>query len=417
MTQPEIVTLLSRVPLFSSFSTQELEDLAGSLKLREFASGEVLMREGESGRRIYILMDGEVEVLKALGTLDERLLGRRSTGTLFGEMSLFGPDDRHTASVRALGSVRALEMTRQDLDRLLQSRPLLAYDLIRQVTQRLEQNENATIRDLREKNQQLVQAYADLKAAQAQLVEKERLEKELAIARQIQTSILPEDLPQPAGYDIAALTFPAREVGGDYYDVFRIKGDRYGLVVGDACDKGIPAALFINLTTSLVHVEALRRAAPEKTLQRVNRHLNQMNRAGMFVTLLYGILETMSGKFEYCRAGHPHPLIFDDAGRPVVSGAASGVPLGVLDEIELKPASLVIPAGGGVVMFSDGLSEAQNPRGEEFGAQRLVENLAALHSLPAKEMCAAIWALVQDFCSGQPQSDDFTILVVKRGGQ
>ena len=132
----------------------------------------------------------------------------------------------------------------------------LAYDMAQQISRHLEDTENATILDLREKNRQLTQAFQELETAQEQLVIKERLEKELAIARQIQDSILPDRIPHLDGFEIAALTMPAREVGGDYYDFISIDPHRFGLVVGDACDKGIPAALFINLTKSLVHIEA-----------------------------------------------------------------------------------------------------------------------------------------------------------------
>ncbi len=413
MKQNEKVALLAKVFLFASLPRSELERLAETLQPHEFAQGTLMMREGESDQHIYILLEGEVEVIKALGTPDERQLAVRPPGSLFGEMSLFDPKGSHTASVRARTPAFVLEMTKQDFDQLLQRYPTLVYDMARQLSRHLGDTENATILDLREKNRQLTRAYQELKDAQDQLVIKERLEKELAIARQIQESILPDSLPHLEGFDIAALTVPAREVGGDYYDFIPINQHRFGLVIGDACDKGIPAALYINITNSLVHIEAPRNPSPEATLQLVNHHLVEMSRSGMFVTLLYGILD-ISGRFDYCRAGHPHPVILDEHLRLVENTSSTGMPLGIMEEIELDAQTVTIPPGGLMVIYSDGLSEAQDVHDNQYGAERLANALPAVSHLPAAQVCDQLWKQVQEFVGGQPQADDFSVIVIKR---
>jgi sigma-B regulation protein RsbU (phosphoserine phosphatase) len=413
MKPSEQADLIAKIPLFAGLPHAELINLAETLQPREFEAGALLIREGESDERLYILLEGEAEVIKAFGTPDERQLAIRPSGTLFGEMSLFDPHGHHTASVRAYTLSHTLEMTRRDFDRLLQRYPTLAYDMVRQISRRLEATENATILDLREKNRQLTIAYQDLQAAQEQLIVKEKLEKELDIARQIQESILPNSLPQLEGFDIAALTIPARAVGGDYYDFITINRHRLGLVVGDACDKGIPAALFINLTNSLVHIEAPRNPSPEATLQLVNHHLIEMSHSGMFVTLLYGILD-VSGRFDYCRAGHPYPLLLDENLRLVETTSSPGMPLGITDEIELDAQTVTIPEGGLVVIYSDGLSEALDAQDNQFGVERLANALPSIGHLPATQVCAQLWKCVQEFVDGQPQSDDFTVIVIKR---
>jgi sigma-B regulation protein RsbU (phosphoserine phosphatase) len=409
----EQVALIAKIPLFAGLPSAELTHLAETLQPREFEAGALLIREGESDEHFYILLGGQAEVIKALGTSDERLLAVRPQGSLFGEMSLFDPRGYHTASVRARTVAHTLEMTRQDFDRLLHRYPKLAYDMMRQMSQRLEDTENATILDLREKNRQITQAYQELQAAQDQLVIKERLERELAIARQIQESILPDNLPQLEGFDIAALTIPAREVGGDYYDFISINKHRFGLVVGDACDKGIPAALFINLTNSLVHIEAPRNPSPEATLQLVNHHLIEMSHSGMFVTLLYGILD-ISGRFDYCRAGHPHPLVLDNNLQIIETISSPGMALGIEDDIELDAQTVVIPTGGLLIIYSDGLSEAQDAVENQFGIERLAKELSTIGNLPAAQICSLLWKRVQEFVGDQPQSDDFTVIVIKR---
>ena len=413
MNRNEQVALIARIPLFAGLPHTELEHLAVTLQTRDFKPGALLLQEGESDDRFYILLEGEAEVIKALGTPDERQLAIRPRGTLFGEMSLFDPQRCHTASVKAYTYAHTLEMTRQDFDRLLHRYPTLAYDMVRQMSCRLEEAENVTILDLREKNSQITFAYQELQSAQEQLVIKERLERELAIARQIQESILPDSLPQLEGFDIAALTIPARAVGGDYYDYITINRHRVGLVIGDACDKGIPAALFINLTNSLVHIEAPRNPSPEATLQLVNHHLIEMSHSGMFVTMLYGILD-ISGRFDYCRAGHPLPLVLDENQRFIDTTSSPGMALGITDEIELDAQSVTIPTGGLLVIYSDGLSEALDAADNQFGIERLEKELPAISYLPAAEVCAQLWRRVQEFVGGQPQSDDFTVIVIKR---
>lgn len=409
----EQAVLISKIPLFAGLPRTELEHLAETLQPREFEAGAILIREGESDEHFYILLEGEAEVIKAMGTPDERRLAIRPQGSLFGEMSLFDPKGTHTASVKAHTIASTLEMTRQDFDRILQRYPPLAYDMVRQMSRRLEETENITILELREKNTQITKAYQDLQAAQQQLVIKERLERELTIARQIQESILPDSLPQLEGFDIAAISIPAREVGGDYFDYIPINRHRFGLVIGDACDKGIPAALFINLTNALVHIEAKRNPSPEATLQLVNQHLIEMSHSGMFVTLLYGILD-ISGRFDYCRAGHPQPMVLDDKQQLVETTSRTGMPLGIVNEIELDAQTVFIPPGGLLVIYSDGLSEAMDKNENQFGIEHIASELPTIGQMPAKEICAGLWKSVQNFMGDQPQSDDFTVIVIKR---
>jgi phosphoserine phosphatase RsbU/P len=415
MNQDELSAHLAQVPLFASLPAAEVDSLLGVVHPPcWFEAGQLLMKEGEQDDYFFILLEGEVEVIKALETPDQRLLSVKSGGSTFGEMSLFERHGFHTASVRARTPALALGLSLLEFDGLLQRCPRLAYEMMSRLSRRLEESENLTIQDLREKNRQLSQAYQELQAAQAQIIIKEKLEKELAIARQIQESTLPDELPQVAGFDLAALTIPAQAVGGDYYDVFSLGGGCTGLVVGDACDKGIPAALLINLANSLIHVEARRSASPEQTLRRVNQHLLDIHHSGMFVTALYGVLAP-DGQLNYCRAGHPHPLVVGPDNQPVETGSSPGMALGLLVDIGLDSRSVMIPAGGMVVMFSDGLSEAFDRQGKEFGVDGLIEALPELNGLPAEAVCRGLWNRVKAFSDGLPQADDFTVVVIKRG--
>ena len=307
-------TILKALPIFSSLPADELHLLAERMRPCQFASGELVLREGEQCKQFYIVVKGQVDIVKALGTPDERLLAVRPAGTLVGELSLFSPGGRHTASVLAHGPLDMLVMTRVDFDSLLARQPRLAYALVQTLSLRLIESEQTTIRDLHAKNESLAQALHALQAAQAELVEKEKLERELEVARRIQSSLLPGERPACPGYDFGALMRPMSAVGGDFYDFVQFPDGRVGIAVGDASDHGVPAALFMTMTVTLLRTAARRDAgnspaAPADVLRSVNRGLLEFNMSGMFVTVLYGVLDPRRREFVYARAGHELPLL------------------------------------------------------------------------------------------------------------
>ena len=405
---------LDRIPLFASLPAEEIRRLEKVLRVSTCQPGNVLVREGTSDDKFYILLAGQVEVVKALGSPEERRLGLRESGNLLGEMSLFSRAGCHTASVRAVTRLRLLQVPHTELDGLLQRQPQLAYAIIRQLSQRLEESENLTIRDLKEKNQRLKQAYDELKTAQAQIIEKERLEKELEISGQIQQSLLPKALPAMPGYQFGALMAPAQAVGGDFYTFFKLGKDRLGLVVGDVSDKGVPAALFMALTYSAIRLEAARSTSPVQVLRNVNRHLLEMNSAGMFVTLVYGILDTARGDFHFARAAHPTPYLLDGNGQIVDVPVSSGQPLGLFAALPIDEQTLTLPPGGTLLLYSDGVSETKDTQGRDFAPDSLYRSMQANHMLAAQATCEQLWQDVQQHGQGLPQQDDFTVVVVKR---
>ena len=405
---------LSSIALFASLPEDELQRLETRLRVSNCAPGHVLIREGHSDDKFYILLEGQVEVVKALGRPEERLLDVCGAGTLLGEMSLFSRDGCHTASVRALTPLRLLQVPHRELDALIERQPQFAYELIRMLSRRLEESENATILDLQERNQRLEIAYEELKAAQLQIVEKERLEKELEISGQIQQSLLPKELPAIPGYEFAAMMVPARFVGGDFFTYFKLGRDRLGLVVGDVSDKGVPAALFMALTYSLIRAEAVRTSSPVQALRKVNQHLLQMNASSMFVTLVYGILDCSRGDFHFARAGHPNPYLLDGAGRLLDVPVAPGQPLGLFEDLPIDEQHINLVPGGTLLLYSDGVSETRDIHGTDFAPDLLYRSMAANRTRPAREICEQLWLDVQAHGRGLPQQDDFTSVVVKR---
>lgn len=405
---------LASIPLFSSLPPDEIEYLELTLPTVSFEANNILLHEGHLDDKFYILIEGQVEIVKSLGKEEERVLGVRNSGNLLGEMSLFSRDGCHTASVRSLTPLWLLKVTHAELDALMLRHPRLSYEIIRLFSRRLQESENITIIDLKEKNLRLRMAYEELKEAHEQIIEKEKLEKELEISAHIQQSILPESLPTHPGYEFGAMMIPARRVGGDFYTFFRTGRNQLGIVVGDVSDKGVPAALFMALSYSLIRAEAARTNSPVHALQKVNYHLLQMNSSNMFVTLVYGILDFESGEFHFARAAHPAPFVLDGKGRAVKIPVALGQPLGLFDEPPLDEHRIQLPPGGVLLLYSDGVNETADLQGNEFGIENLSKTISSNRMQPAQQICGQIWHDVQAYGEGLPQQDDFTTVVVKR---
>ncbi|MEP7188902.1 MAG: SpoIIE family protein phosphatase [Roseiflexaceae bacterium] len=419
--------LISSVPLFATIPPDELAELANELQQVAFPAGAMLMREGDSGDGMYIVLAGTFEIIKELGTADERLFGLRGAGEVVGEMGLLNRDGLRTASARAVSDAQVIRLTRADFDRLLERYPRIAFEMLRVLSSRLRDANDSVIHELQEKNRQLAQAYADvqvqnqqlaqayteLEAAQAQLVEKEALEHELRLARDIQERILPRRLPTPPGFDLGARMVAAREVGGDFFDVFPLGSDSLGLVVGDACGKGIPAALFMALTRSLLRAEAARATTPAAALRETNQHLAEISTAGMFITILYGVLTFSTGEFSYARAGHELPLLWNASGAALAPIRANGQPLGILPDPAIDVQTLRLPPGGTLLLFSDGVTEATNAQGGFFGLESVQATVQAHPGMPAQQLCDQLVDTLTAYRGTSPQADDITLLAVR----
>ena len=405
--------IIRSVSIFSSLPDEEVKHLAETLNLEEILEGTLLLEEDARGDRYYILVDGEVEVLKALGTADERLLGVRGPGSFIGEMSLFSEDSRHTASVRARTALKLLELSPEDLGGLLYRQPKFVYEMMRVISQRLDESENITIQELRQKNIQLTQAYEELKAAQAEIIEKEKLEKELEVAREIQLSILPQEFPQCPSLDFGARIVPMAAVGGDFYDFIVLDDDRFGVAVGDVTDHGVPAALFMALTATLLRVEARRTVSPKDVLTEVNRLLLGMNEAGMFVTLLYGILDCKKNIFHYARAGHELPIVMNPHGKWENVAQAVGQPLGLFDKPLIDEQTIDLPSDSLLVLYTDGVPNALDQQNQRFGLENFLGAISGEKNQPAQELCTQVLEIMDGFRGEKDPYDDVTLVAVQ----
>jgi sigma-B regulation protein RsbU (phosphoserine phosphatase) len=254
---------------------------------------------------------------------------------------------------------------------------------------------------------------AALEEAQAELIQKERLEHELELAREIQQSFLPTRFPTFPGLQVAARSVPARAVGGDFYDAFALPGGRVGIVIADVSDKGMPAALFMALTRSLVRAEAQREASPARVLASANRLLLDMSDSAMFVTAFYGVLRAERGELTYARAGHERPLHYRAAERACTPLPGEGIALGILGSAVPEEATVTLQPGDELVLFTDGVTEQLLASGEEFGHERLAQAVAAHAGLDLNAQCEVLFANVTASQAGPEPSDDRAILLVR----
>jgi serine phosphatase RsbU (regulator of sigma subunit)/ketosteroid isomerase-like protein len=247
-----------------------------------------------------------------------------------------------------------------------------------------------------------------------EISERERVEQELRVAREIQQASLPKEVPQLEGWQVSPHYQPAREVGGDFYDFFDLQEGRVGVVVGDATGKGMPAALVAEATSNMLRAvaQALDSSSPGEVLERVNKTLIARIPPNMFVTCFYAILEPKSGRLLYANAGHDLPYL-RRRGSECEELRARGMPLGLMAGMSYEQKEIVLDAGETALFYSDGLVEAHDPKGEMFGFPRLQE-LVAEHGEEGRLEGFLLEELYSFVGEGWEQEDDITLLTLRR---
>ena len=245
-----------------------------------------------------------------------------------------------------------------------------------------------------------------------QLIEKQRLETQLEVARQVQLELLPPRDPQLEGFDISAYNFPTEEVSGDYYDWVRVYDDQIGVVIADVAGKGVPAALLMAFLRASLRAASHIGYAPHISMSKVNYLLWESIERNQFVTAFYGILDATNRTLAYSNAGHNPPLLIDADGKTRFE-ERGGVPLGMFRDSRYYEYFATIEPGQMLVLYTDGVTEAMNPSGEEYGGQRLVAAALRGRHLSARELIDFIHRDVIDWTDGRGAHDDVTFFIIK----
>lgn len=251
-------------------------------------------------------------------------------------------------------------------------------------------------------------------ALQQEEVQNERMQRELLMARQVQESLLPTDLPRIAGWSFARLWRPARQVSGDFYDLILEGPDQLGLVVGDVTDKGLPASLFMVFTSSALRASLAQASDPAQAIRMANQIVCRDSFEGLFASLVYARLATGYGALTYVNAGHNPPLLYraeDDTLQPF---RRTGMPLGVMDDSTYEENTLQLLPGDFILFYTDGVTEAAGPGSEEFGQERLMQAMRSLKDRPAAELVRGLEQALDTFIDHTQPVDDITLFIVRR---
>ena len=260
----------------------------------------------------------------------------------------------------------------------------------------------------------LEKGIAHVRSLQASLETRDKLvsiKRELEVASQVQMSALPQDLPENPHYDVKAQIFPAKEVGGDFYDYFQIDDHRLAVAIADVAGKGIPAALFAMVTRALLKTVVSQYESPAAALKAVNLQLCDGNDSCVFITLFFGVLDLRSGGFLYSNAGHNPPRVLRGNGAVDVVPSTSNLVLGIDPDEDYGNAEVQLYAGDSLVLYTDGVTEAENVAEEEYGEPRLDELLGGMVEAGSGGIVEGIIASVRDYAGEAEQSDDITCVV------
>jgi sigma-B regulation protein RsbU (phosphoserine phosphatase) len=384
-----------------------LRSLARETAVQTLEAGESLMVKGEHGSSMYFIVAGKVRVHDG-----EIVLAHLEDGEVFGEMAVLDSDVR-SASVTTETEISLLSLQREALWRTVSRSPESLRSIIRSVLQR----ERTIVKDVTERSERLL-AY----------------EKELEIGRRIQADFLPESIPEIEGYEIASYFEAAREVAGDFFDVFELVPGKYlALVIGDVCDKGVGAALFMTLFRSLIRASCQsgmvtpQADAAAESEDRVEEIMKQSiattngyiatthSKSSMFASVFFGVLDQRSGELIYINGGHESPVIYRADGSLEILDVTGGV-LGLFPWAAHSVATVSLRPGDLIFTYTDGINEAKNEKDEQFSDERIMDMKDAGWE-SGKEFLHEILERIHRFRGEAPQSDDITMLALRSLGE
>jgi phosphoserine phosphatase RsbU/P len=425
----EIAQILAPLPLFHALDPGSLEAVAGRCGFVGFHAGDMIMEQGRESGFADVILDGEVDVFvdTPSGRVNVATLGR---DRIVGELGALAATPR-SATIIARNDVSVLRIERDSLMSLTTEHPEIGVAILTELGQRLHRMNrslayltnaaNALSHDeydpemvaelTRQPGELAVFARAFASMA-AEIEAKKRRRDEMHAAAEIQQSILPRPLARAgvmAAVDLHAEMHPARDIGGDFYDFFPVGDDRLAFTVADVSGKGIPAALFMAVSRTVLRSGD--RDDMAEDMESANALLSAENTAVMFVTAFHGVVNLETGELRYCNAGHNPPYLMRASGE-TERLTATGIPFGIDGDLPYRIGETVLCPGDALFVYSDGITEAFDVAGEEFGTERLEAALAEMHGRSAAALVGHILAATTDFAVGAEQSDDITAMAL-----
>jgi phosphoserine phosphatase RsbU/P len=430
---PELRAAIRAASAFRDLSDSNLAFLIEAAELQTFDADAALMVQGEISGYAMLILEGEVTVSadSARGAIPISTLHAPS---LVGELGALAQLPR-SATARAGTPVTALRFGRAALVEVARATPSLLIDVIGRMGERmrkfngaislythalgaLERHEfdPALLEELRNPIPDLTDFGQTFGRMAEQIILRRQRDDEMASAAVIQRALLPraKQFADESGLDVWAAMTPARDVGGDFFDLVPLADGRVALGIGDVCGKGVPAALFMGITKTLIRINLRENPNLPAAIIKANAFLADNNAGQLFATVLYAAYDPRSGALEYCNCGHLPALIRRPAGR-IETLPVGGLPVGLFEPMKMTVHNARLRAGDVFFLYTDGVTEAEDPEARQFGEQRL-EGLLGQNSrgLRATHWIARIEAAVREFARGRPQFDDITCLALRR---
>ena len=429
---PELRAAIRAASAFRDLTDANLAHLIEAAELKSFESGAILMLQGEPSDCAMLILKGEVTVTadSARGPIPVSTL---HAPALVGELGSLAQLPR-SATARATSAVTALSIGRATLAVVARASPSLLIDVIGRMGERirrvngainlythaleaLERREfdPALLDELRHPVPDLAEFGRTFGRMADEIILRRQRDDEMASAAVIQRALLPKvrDFAAESGLDVWAAMTPARDVGGDFFDLVPLADGRVALGVGDVCGKGVPAALFMGVTRSLIRINLRDTPDLPGAITKANAYLANNNAGQQFATVLYAAFDPRSGAIEYCSCGHL-PGLIRRAGGAVETLPAGGLPVGLFEQLKMKVRGAVMRPGDLLFLYSDGVTEAEDGEARQFGEDRLVDLLSRGDPADAPQWIARVDAAVRAFAQGQPQFDDITCLALGR---
>ena len=375
-------------------------------------AGDVICREGHLEHVLYIIQDGKVAFTKQMDQGDQ-FLGIRGKGEFFGELGVLDRAPR-SATVHAVSDCKLIEIHEETLDTILSRSPSVSRAIMRGLTRSVRDTDQITIAELQLKNEELAKTLDNLRTAQAELLRREVLKRDLEIAAQVHKSILPTNFPNISHFEFGTVARPAREIGGDLYDVIPIDDEQIGIVIADASGKSVQAAIYMAVVRALFLSQAQPHLSATEIARSVHQLLLKVSTAEMFVTAFYANLNHQTRQMTYIRGGHDWPIYFEAATGETHLLNIPGRFLGLLPNLILEEATLTFEKGDILVCYSDGVTDMVRAGDNKlYGLDRLRQIVALENHQSAQALADIIVNDVDEFRDGADQPDDLTLLVTK----
>jgi serine phosphatase RsbU (regulator of sigma subunit) len=399
---------------FAGLDQEALDKFRTFAVKKTYPPDTVLCAEGETADIFYIVNSGRVVISREVeGADDDFVMGFVGPGGYFGEMALITEEAR-SATVTTLVETEVLEIKKDQFEEIFSASPALARSLLGTLVEIIRETDQRAIEDLEARYGELAEAYEQLAAAQADRIAKAALEAQLEVAAKAQRSLMPTELPNLPGYQLAARFEPARQIGGDMYDARLLESGQVAVLLADVSDKGAHAALFMAVARTLFLTEGRDNDDLVGVMRNVHRGLIDASRYDMFVTAIYGVLDPRSGLFRYVRAGHDEPLwVGSDGSHKFLHGGGRFLGLWADPAPQFDEQCIRVQSGDCLVIYSDGVTDMRNPDGDSYGRERLAKLVTTLRAYDAERIADSIYHVSQQHRGPIGAFDDFTLLVIR----